>query len=222
MLSGVRLRGIDFSKHFKGVNAGINASEADLDACIFDNIDLSGAKFIESVIDSSSFKNSDLRGASFAKALIFECDMSDANFLDADFRDIESDSNFVVFINTKSVVLSGDSAIGYLRYKGALTNYVDPYYVYRYHPNYPIIEKICIRVAEQRNSQLRGLTQRGEAQSDPPFARAFVDELVRNNFVKVDKNDLVSITSDGREVISRLLNHHKMSSEIESFIKNWS
>jgi hypothetical protein len=114
------------------------------------------------------------------------------------------------------------AAIGYLRYRGAPTDPVGDFYRYQHHPRFSIVQKICDRVTQQKHSQLRGLTQRGEAHEDPPFARAFVQHLKCHELVEIDKNDLVSATPEGRNVLRALVDHEQMSPPIRDFLADWT
>jgi hypothetical protein len=117
------------------------------------------------------------------------------------------------------MVLSGPAAIGWLKFRGADTDPVEPFFELQHHEKFPIVYKICENISEQKNSQLRGLTQRGAAQADPPFARSFVAALRNANLIEIVKNELVSATSAGRKELTRFVEHHEMPPVIEAFLR---
>lgn len=212
---------IDFSSVFRGKQFGAAFSGSEVSESSFDGVDLGMSSFRETILDNVSFKSANLFRCDFSGSLIFECDLTDAILSEADFRGLDIDSNIKFSRDKNSHVVSGKAALGYLRFCGALTDEVDDYYVWSNHPRFPIVEKILERIAEQRNSQLRGLTQRGEARVDVPFAQQFMDKLKSMNIVKISSNDLVSVTSDGRDVISQVLTNKFLPEEMVIFLKNW-
>jgi hypothetical protein len=134
------------------------------------------------------------------------------------------DRDSSISVETKdglSNVLGGDAAIGYLRYNGAQTDKVESYYIYRNHPKFSIVEKVCERISDQRNNQLRGLTQRGEARADPPFARELVNRLVSTGWIEIDRHDLVSATPIGRNILAQVVLHQRLPTEIAEFLESW-
>ncbi|MHB0667781.1 hypothetical protein, partial [Roseomonas mucosa] len=154
------------------------------------------------------------------KSYFFECDISGSTLQGADFRGIDPESSFLVSHSNNTMrQLSNMDAIGFLNFNGAKTDPIDDIYIYKNHPKFPMIAKICEKVSEQRNSQLRGLTQRGEARVDPPFARDFVSRLEALGWVMVDKNDLVSCTPVGRPLLASLAAGTKIAAEIVQFIE---
>lgn len=184
---------------------------------------MSGSNFSAAIADTVSFRDADLSVANFECCLLFECDFSGATVKDANFRDIDADSSIIVADHRGEVVqLSGKLAIGYFSFSGAQTSPVDDIFIYVHHPKFSILEKICEKVSEQRNSQLRGLTQRGEARVDPPFARELVDRLVSCGWVTIDRNDLVSATPTGRPVLQRIVSGEAIAAELVDFLKGQS
>ena len=87
-----------------------------------------------------------------------------------------------------------------------------------HHPKYAIVTKIIEKVMEQKLSQYRGLTQRGVARVDPPFARALVDRLVAEGWLHHDKNDLISVTAVGRTEIQRMTAGKHMPIPVRDFL----
>jgi hypothetical protein len=78
--------------------------------------------------------------------------------------------------------------------------------------------KILEKVVDQKNSQLRGLTQRGEARADPPLAREFVDRLTSVGWLVIDKNDLVSVSAAGRPELQRMVSSEYMAPVVSAFL----
>jgi hypothetical protein len=158
-------------------------------------------------------------GADFTKCLIFECDLTGTTVSGADFRQFDADSTFFLRNGGEEVVrLSGKAAIGYLKYQGAKTDDVEDFFWLQHHPKFSIIIKICEPLTQQRNNQLRGLTQRGEAHKDPPFARAFVQYLRQNGLVEIDFRNLVSATPEGRNLLPKVLEDGTMPEIIRDFL----
>jgi hypothetical protein len=117
--------------------------------------------------------------------------------------------------------LERQAAIGYLKYKRALTDKVDSYLVYRNYPKYDIVEKICRKLNQQPLRQRRGLEQRGVAQNDVRFARSFALYLERNGLIETPggRPDMVSTTAKGRAILSRFIATKELPPEIEEFLR---
>lgn len=197
----------------------VDAKRARLSGVSFRGLDLTGSDFSGATLDSVLLTGSDLRKVNFEGCWLFECDLTDARVENANFQNLENDSSFVVRRGTELVALSGVSAIGWLKFHGAETDKVDAFFELQHHEKFPIVYKICENIAEQKNSQLRGLTQRGAAQADPPFARSFVASLRNAGLIEIVKNELVSATGEGRKELTRFLDHKELPSVIENFLR---
>ncbi len=197
----------------------IKASNSTLVEVSFKGLDLNGSEFRSCTLDSVSLSGADLKRSDFTSSWLFECDMSGADVNGADFRGLEKDSSFIVKSGDALAVLVGDSAIGWLRFNGATTDDVDSFYELQHHEKFSIVYKICENISDQKNSQLRGLTQRGAANIDPPFARDFIGNLRSAGLIEIVKNELVSTTSEGRKQITRMIDHNEMPVVIESFLR---
>ncbi|TPG39480.1 hypothetical protein EAH89_29115 [Roseomonas nepalensis] len=215
-IDGVKLEGISFSNVPTSL---INAEESDLAGVNFSEMIVCNSNFVSSVMDSCSFRDSDLTGAKFSNSLIYECDFSNTIVRNAEFYDLEEGSSFLVVDGKSSRVVTGKDALGYLTHMGAKTSAVDSIYVYQYHRYFPIAEKIAERLVSNRNNQYLGLTQRGEARQNPDFARAFVELLKSNGLVALDKNKLVALVGDGRDVLNDMIGRRAMSSSIAQFFR---
>ncbi len=218
LATGLSIADINLSDVYRSETLNFLAEGSELTRLVFDYINLSSSRFDSAVIDNCSFLGCNLSGSDFSGSIVFDCDFTDAEVGGARFCNIDLTSNIIAISRGQSSLMSGKSAVGYLKSRGAITDPVDDYFVYMHDEKFPIIEKICSRLVEQRNSQLRGLTQRGEARADPPFAREFIDRLVSIDAVTIDKNELVSPTPTGRQLLTQLATHQTMSSEIADFL----
>jgi len=219
-LNNTFLRDIDFSHLEPRSNRIINAANCTLTDVRFDGLSLVNSNFSNITADTVSFRDADLSGANFESSFLFECDMSGAVVTGADFRNLDEDSTiFVLGADGKVIQLNGKRAIGFLNFNGSFTSEVADIYVYMNHPKFPILKKVCERVSEQRNSQLRGLTQRGEATADPPFAREVVNKLESLGWLNIGRNDLVSATPFGRALLRRIAIDEYLDPALAAFLK---
>lgn len=220
MINNLTLKDIDFSGAEINFRMPINASGSSLADCRFDGMDLSRSVAEYAILDNISFKDCNLSGSKFDGCFFFECEFSGATIEGASFRDIDADSSILVR-TTDGVTkqLTGKEVLGYLAFNGGATDSVDPIHIYKNHPKFPLIAKICEKVSEQRHSQLRGLTQRGESRIDPPFAREFVSKLEALGWATVGRNDLVSATQLGRPELAAVASGTRISQEIVEFIQ---
>lgn len=173
-LNGIKLEGVRFSIESKE-NIQIDGSNSDFSEVIFDFQNLSESRFSGCTFDNCSFVESKLARVDFSGSLIFECDFTGADLNGADFSGIDKEGTILISDNGIVSELSGNMMLGHFRYRGANTDIVDDYYKYIHHPKFPIVFKILEKLSEQQTRDWRGLTQRGEAHSDPPFARDFVE-----------------------------------------------
>jgi uncharacterized protein YjbI with pentapeptide repeats len=219
LINDVSIKGLDFSKIAGSEPLAINASSSSLADVRFDGLNMQGSNLDAVLADAVSFRDCSISFGTFRSSFLFECDMSGTNVEGADFHDLDPDSTiFISDTDGKLTLLSGDAAIGYLRYNSARTDPVDDIHIYRHHPKFPILKKICEKVSEQRNSQLRGLTQRGEARVDPPFARDLMARFMSLGWVTIDKNDLVAATPSGRPILQKVASGEFLPSEIVDYL----
>jgi hypothetical protein len=219
LLNDVTLKNIDFRDSLSCHKIVVNAAGSTITEVNFGNIDLSNSKFDGAILDTVLFSEATLDGCSFKGALLFECDLSNASVVGADFTDIDRDSNVIVSRDGGSEVLSGQSALGYLKFHGAVTSPVEDIHVFLNHPLFSILGKIAEKVSEQKHSQLRGLTQRGESRADPPFARALILKMVSWGWMTIGRNDLVSATPEGRPILARIAAYESLPREAVDFFK---
>jgi len=223
LINDVVLRDINFSCVNFGDYKSLNASNSSISESVFDGLSLVNGNFKGVIADSVSFRDCDLNDANFESCFIFECDFSGASVRNANFHNMDIDSS-IILVGPEGKVsqLTGSAAIGYLRFAGAITSPVEDIHIYVHHSKFSILEKICERVSEQKHSQLRGLTQRGEARTDPPFARAVVDKLVSLGWATIDKNDLVSATPAGRPIMQRVAARDAIAGELVQMLNGYS
>jgi len=222
-LSRIVLKDLDLSANILGSeNVTLLAESSTLVDVNFKALRLQDSDMSNATLDHVLLSGCDLRRAKFRSSLIFECDLTDALVQDADFIGLDIDSNFAVQSQLGEVqIITGKVAIGYLRFHGAKTDDTDSYFELMHHPKFQIVFKICQNISEQRNSQLRGLTQRGAAQIDPPFARDFVELLKNSGLISISAKDLVSATPEGRKQLPALVDHETMPLAIEEFLRDW-
>ena len=222
-LTGIGLDRFTFSNREIGrEDLKMMASGSRLTEGKIEGFDLSGSSFDGCTFDRIIFIRCKFGNTNFQKSLLFECEFLECVFEGGDFTGIDSDSNIIVNNGGGALLaLSGLSIVGYLAYHGATTNPIDPYYRYHHHPKFSIVDKICENIQDQKNSQKRGLTQRGAANQDPKFARAFVDYLENEGLIEVDQNDLVSATPEGRRQLPLFSARKVLPSGMERFLADW-
>jgi len=221
LLSDISIKDINFSLPEGGDLLPVNASSSSLTDIRFDRLSMQVSNFEGVVADAVSFRDCDLSGSSFHSAFLHECDVSGANVTAADFQNLDPDSSILVTgLSGQVARLSGQAALGYLQYSGAHTDPVDDIYIFKHHAKFAIVKKVCEKLSEQKNNQLRGLTQRGEARADPRFARELVTRFVNLGWVEIDRNELVSATSSGRPVLQKVSSEEYLASEIVQYLRS--
>lgn len=219
-LSDIMLSRVEVTGEKTGQRIILSASGTLFNQVNFESLDLSGSSFESCIFDATDFVSCRLSGASFAGSIFFGGLMHEVDFSGVDFRGLDRASEFYIFKPGMSVssLISGESAIGYLKYHGAITDNVEDYFVATNHPKFSIVYKICYNISDQRKSQLLGLTQRGVAKSDPVFSRSFVDFLGARGLVEVNNHNLVSVTDGGRGQITRLIDHQELFPGLAEFL----
>lgn len=220
-LNDITLRDIDLSQLASDEGACLlNLAKSVLADCLMENTVFDGSSFESAVLDNVSFRGSSLRNCNFRSAFLFECDLTETDVTDANFQRMDNDSTFSILNAAGSrVILSGSDARGFLKWQGALVDEVEAYHIYQFHPKFGIIFKILEQISGQRNSQKRGLTQRGEAQNDPPFARSFLDYIESNGWITINKNELVSATPLGRTEVSKIATRKNLPSILVDYLE---
>ncbi len=158
LLSDVSLKDIDFTDLGLRDPLLMFASNSSLTNIRFTGLCMSSSDFKNVIADTISFRDCDLSGSTFRSAFLYECDLSGANIRSVEFSGLDPDSSiFVTGLAGQIVKLEGQAAVGYLKFCGAYTDPVEDIYVFRNHAKFAILKKVCERLSEQRNSQLRGL-----------------------------------------------------------------
>uniref|UniRef100_C6E3B0 Putative signal transduction protein with Nacht domain n=1 Tax=Geobacter sp. (strain M21) TaxID=443144 RepID=C6E3B0_GEOSM len=184
---------------------GANFNSSTLYGIKFSSAKLDGANFTDCTIEGCNFSYADLNNATFSRSLLIDCDITGASLDNADFTGVHH-TDITVVIDEKGArkVLDGKNAIGYLRYRGAKTDQVENLYVLKNHQDFPVVDKILVKLAEHPIRQRIGLEQRGAARQDVTLAKSFMLFLEQNKLVAVCKNrkELVEVTDKGREIIN--------------------
>jgi uncharacterized protein YjbI with pentapeptide repeats len=219
LLDGVRVEGIKFSDEPGIAGKSIVGNSSEFSGSTFMEVNLHGSEFKNSVLDSVSFVRCKLAGAAFDGAFLFECNFINCQLAGASFKGLDESSSIVVDRNEGALTrLEGKEVLGYLAYHGALTDAVSDFDRLLFHPRINIVEKILDRLSGQRNCQLRGLTQRGEAQKDPRFARDFVEILAQKKWT-TSRQNMIGLTSAGREMVSLYFEARVMPEEFKNFLE---
>jgi len=219
-------KGLDLSRSaLEGLElasvGGTSLRKASFESCTLTRVGLSGAdlqaaSFAYAVLDEVDLAGADLTGATLMAATFADVDLTDTEVRSADFREV--DEQFEIRVGDER--LSGASALGLLRSRGALTRDVDPIHVLRHHPKYTVAQKVGARLLDGAKHQVRGLTQRGSAQSDPKFAKKFLVLLIADGYVGFDTSrQLVQITDSGRRLLGPFVEARHASPEAEALFK---
>lgn len=224
-LQEVVLNRLDLSSEIRPADlAGMSFRGANFSFVQFDFANLDGTDLSGTVLDSVSLANTTLTNANLANALLMDTNLVGANLAGAKCEGISPDSTSLIVESNEwphSRRVDGQYAIGYLRYKGAQTDPIADYFVFAHHPRFDIVDKIVTNLAKQAHRQRRGLEQRGAANADVPFARAFVSHLMNKNLIVVPKNrkDLVEPTEHGREVFQAFVDGSTLAQELIEFLQ---
>jgi hypothetical protein len=193
----------------------VSFNSSQLTGLNFSNTTLNKVSFDDAILDGLNFAGSVLSTATFRNAVILDVDYTAATLDGADFTGVDS-VEISILINGN--VLLGDSALGYLKYGGAVLQAIPTKFIYQHHPKFSIVDKILLRLSEQAIRQERGLTQRGEAHKDPVFARCFVNYLKRVSIIEQTRDGQVGPTPEGREIISQYIQGSDLPPLITSFL----
>jgi len=199
---------------------GARFSEAELTRVSFKGASLQKADFSGALLDGVSFEDADLRGAMFGTSIIADVDFRQADLAGADFRG-SSDMSILIQGNEGSLRLTAESAIGWLKSQGALTDSIPIRNVVTWHALYPIFIKIVEKLLEGNWRQVRGLAQRGASQSDPRMAMKILDSMTRRNYIEwqTRRNAMVKITTTGRQEFSRFVSGEPNAAEFDKLLQ---
>jgi hypothetical protein len=219
---GVQLSLIELSSELRRSDLrSSNFVGSSLSGVSFDWAKLSGARFEDSLLDTVSFRCADLRGTTFNKAILSDVAVTGAFLETADFRGVDSEIAIIVDDDPQSRRrLTGENALGYLRYHGAITKDLDAINVLRHAPVFQIVEKIAGKLLERSPRQRLGLEQRGIASQNPKFARAFVQLLETEGYVVAPsgRSEVVEITPAGRAILGGIASGRELAKPIELLI----
>jgi hypothetical protein len=195
-----------------------NATRTEFVECDLSSFVMSGMNLQRAVFDACVLRATVLRDAVLTGVFLLDCDLTLVDLTGADLRTLDADST-AFFVGQELVVLSGDSLIGYLRHRGARTDPVDPYHVYRFQNGFDIAEKIFRYLLEGTWRQMRGIVQRGASSRNTPYAKALVEYLLSIGYVvqKYGRRPVVSATSEGRAAFASFLNDNKIDQKLERF-----
>lgn len=223
-LAGVQLNFLVMSDETRPAQVqGVNFSHSDLSTVSLDYANLDGAKFDGAILDGVSFRSAVLDGASFKDALLADVSFSGTSLRGADFSEVDDSLSVLVGdLRTDSprVRLSGEAALGYLNFNGALTKDIDPILVWSHHATFGIVSKIVAKFMETPQRQRRGLVQRGVASQNPQFAARFVSMLEAEGWIRTPggRPEIVELTSTGRTALGPLASGSALHPRIEEFL----
>jgi hypothetical protein len=225
-LNDVSIWRIQLSSRFRPADlSGATFANAELSSIEFVGANLRNADFSRCVLENANFRSADLTGATFNDAWLIDCIFDDTVVTEAQFKNISEGSSIIVEqVKGGSLpsIRADEEMRALLMYKGAKTDPVSSFMVYRNHPKFDIAEKICRKMKEQALHQRRGLEQRGAARRDTEWARAFVGYLEKCEFLAEVKArpDLVNTTSEGRDIFARFCEGRELCPEIEDFFRD--
>ena len=121
----ITLTRLDFSHETRPLSLETaDFSRSNLSEVRFSGSNLKDANFHGAILENVSFENADLRNADFRNAFILDVNLSDSDVQGTVFTDIDKDSiSILVEVATApgKRLLTGEDALGYLRYLGAKT-----------------------------------------------------------------------------------------------------
>ncbi len=210
-LSGVNYEQLQFSSDAEPLEStGLNFADSSFSRVDWTSARIASAHFDNCLIENSSFSNATLGDSSFNGSVLIDVDFCGTELSGASFKGIP-EKNISIFVDDSGsyigrVRISGAEALGYLIYKGAIGPNVPNRMIYKHHPKYDIVNKIILKLTENAVRQERGLTQKGSAMKDVPFARKFMVYLKKEGIVEQLKKgaEVVRVTETGRNILSEI------------------
>lgn len=187
--------------------------------------DLRGAAFDNTLLETVDLSETRLEAASFTGASLIDVVLSRATVLDANFTHVAPADITVILEDSlasgSARKLSGNIALGYLSFHGAVTDPLPSKFVYLHHKDFPILDKVMERLADQRIRQTRGLAQRGASQRNVAFGKALVKFLLAKKYLVIQKNrkDMVEVTDSGRDLVRRYATSDEIPEELVALLK---
>ncbi|MFI0899658.1 NACHT domain-containing protein [Streptomyces sp. NPDC020983] len=199
----------------------LNASETELSGVSFRGARIERSNFSDSIFEACNLSQAVADEASFKRALIMDCDITGIQCAEADFTDLDRDSTAVVKTSRGTQIITGEHLLGHLRAQGAITDDVNPYYVFAVNSDFEVIEKICKVLADGAQHQRRGVQQRGAAERNVPLARKFLEYLFGCGYltVKGGRSEMISATSSGRQACHQLAVEKKVDDTLGRFLE---
>ncbi|MEV4268406.1 NACHT domain-containing protein [Micromonospora aurantiaca (nom. illeg.)] len=223
--SGITLSGVSFSADQVGADlTNLNGSHTEFVEVDFSNCGLAGANFADAGFDACVLRGASLKGARFSGAYMLDCDITDVDCNGADFRRFDPDSTAVMVREGESFFLSKEMLLGYLNYKGAQTDSVEPYFVYMHDENFDIASKIIRYLSDETWRQRRGLEQRGVAAKNVAYAKSLVQYLLSCEYIqeKGGRAALVGTTNKGRAALVNFVQNRQIDEVLLEFFASFS
>lgn len=223
--SGLSIGRIQFSSQTKPADlASFDFSNSMVSSSSFSCARLADSIFCNSIMDAVDFSYATLANCSFRDCLLNEVDLRGTELAGADFKGVDLSSTVLVERDGVVTRLQGQELLGYIQFYGGRTDDVPQFFVFYNHPKFPIMEKICRKLAEQSIRQRLGLEQKGVAQQDPVFARQLLAFVEKTGWIKSVKarSGLVQVTPSGREAFMQLADAQQLPRELADFLKGVS
>lgn len=223
-LEYIQLSRMSLSSELKPADlTGSNFSHSTISELNFHGANLQSANFSYATLENIIFTDTNIEKTSFANAFLIDVDFSGAELTGAIFSGIKP-SDISILIESENPLirkrLEAADALGYLKFRGALTDEVKRIHIIKNDPSWPIVDKIIEKLAESTFRQRRGLEQRGVARQNVPLAQKFMHHLEKNGLILKPKRyriELIAVTERGREVFNSYQKAQEVSDEIMSF-----
>ncbi|NBH12174.1 NACHT domain-containing protein [Amycolatopsis sp. SID8362] len=221
-LSNCTLTGVNFSSGDQVDLRGLNASSSIMTDTVFTDVDLTGSNFSESAIDACVLTNADVSGADFSNLLMLDTEITGLVCTGANFTNLTKDSTALLKVGKDLHVLDATRLRGYLKRRGAITDPVNPYFMFCLDQNFDICEKICRVLLDGAWHQRLGLEQRGASERNVRLAKKFVQFLISVGHVQIKNGTggkLIGTTQSGRPVVARLSENAQIDETLLPFFE---
>lgn len=223
-IRGINLYRISFSNNVvKSSYKSIHFHDSTLSDVNMAHATLDEASFNGCLLEEVNLTDAVLKNTQFNDCLFYHLNLSSIQFEDVTFADIDLDSSIVVKLRKDEPpqIFLGKMAIGYLKYKGAVTDPVEDIYVMAHHPNFAIMDKICDKLTTQTIHQRLGLAQRGASRQDPKFAERLIDAMINNGFLCDVRGKQVRTTPEGRTVFQDIRDRKGIHPTMQKFLMEY-
>ncbi|RSD21911.1 pentapeptide repeat-containing protein [Amycolatopsis eburnea] len=221
-LSNCTLTGVNFSSGDDVDLRNLNASSSIMTDTVFTEVNLAGSNFSESAIDACVLTNADVSGADFSNLLMLDTEITGLVCTGANFTNLTKDSTALLRVGKDLHVLDATRLRGYLKRRGAVTDPVNPYFMYCLDQNFDICEKICRVLLDGAWHQRLGLEQRGASERNVRLAKKFVQFLISVGHVQIKNGTggkLIGTTQSGRPVVARLSENAQIDETLLPFFE---